>query len=445
MYAWLMRPLRLLCSSQSGQSLVIMSVVMTAVLGMAAVSIDAASWDVKHHQDQVVADAAALAAANCLANPNTGPNSTTVPQCTSTTDTTDATQVAVTYARQNGLNITTSNVNVTGSQVKVTANSSSPSYFARIAGVRSASESASATAGFTGGTASTTCTAAQQSAGNCYAIYTQDPNCGTSDGWVTGSASVTITGAIHTQGTMNFGSGGGTYTFTGPATYSSGNCTVTVPQNSTMKGSTPTAGDNQTSTYWPINYATDFPACSATGTYQCTGPDGTPSYCTISSSSGSISLNWSNTLGGVYCAYGTGTPSTPSSWNGAITLNSNSNGTSSAPASVTFIAGYVNATSESNYLQPAMDGCLMYVLDSNSQAGSANSNYAVSLSNGSMYLSGTIFAPNGTIYLNGVSLTTGFLEGYSVNSSNLTFTGNGPLATSGGSSSSSSGTDSLTQ
>ena len=80
---------RLRCE-QSGQSLIIVALAMTAMLGMAAIGIDVSTWYQKHHQAQVVADAAALAAANCLAHPNTGPS----PQCSSSTDTTDATTVA---------------------------------------------------------------------------------------------------------------------------------------------------------------------------------------------------------------------------------------------------------------------------------------------------------------------------------------------------------------
>ncbi len=54
-------------SSSSRSSMVVM-------LGMAALGIDVATWYTEHHQTQVVADSAALAAANCLAHPNIGPS-----------------------------------------------------------------------------------------------------------------------------------------------------------------------------------------------------------------------------------------------------------------------------------------------------------------------------------------------------------------------------------
>ncbi len=61
--------LRRLLSDESGQSLVVVVSSMTVLLGVAAFGIDAATWMAKHHQAQVVADSAALAAAQCLAIP----------------------------------------------------------------------------------------------------------------------------------------------------------------------------------------------------------------------------------------------------------------------------------------------------------------------------------------------------------------------------------------
>ena len=61
--------LRRLISEESGQSLVVVVSSMTVLLGVAAFGIDAATWMAKHHQAQLAADSAALAAAHCLANP----------------------------------------------------------------------------------------------------------------------------------------------------------------------------------------------------------------------------------------------------------------------------------------------------------------------------------------------------------------------------------------
>ena len=120
--------LRKLIRDESGQSLVVVVSSMTVLLGVAAFGIDAATWMAKHHQAQVVADSAALAAAHCLANPGQSGSivlngtQTTVPACTSGTDTTDADQVAIEYAAANGLTITASNVNVNTTSDTVSVN-----------------------------------------------------------------------------------------------------------------------------------------------------------------------------------------------------------------------------------------------------------------------------------------------------------------------------------
>jgi hypothetical protein len=453
--------LRRLRSEQSGQSLILVSVAMGVALGFSAISIDVASWYQKHHQAQVVADSAALAAANCLANPGVGP---TGDVCNSSTDVSDAQQVAVNYAAMNGVQISTSNVSINTSTdtVKVTASSTSPTFFSRLIGIKTTTQSAGSTAGWSSG-AATACTSAEQSAGQCYAIYTQDPGCGSTDGWQTGSTNETITGAIHSQGTINFGSGGGQFTFNGPITYSSNNCSVTVPQNSLpMKAQSPTAGDNQASTYWPLNYATVFPACSTTaGTCTTTAAAaangnlvaGAPSYCTYATTSSSgFTFGWINNVnqepisGNVYCSIGTGpgvNVSDPATWNGPITFtNGASAGSSGNPVAVTMIGGHVNASGTSPlYLSPAVSNCLVYAVDTDAASGSD----AIEFGNGNYSLGGTMFAPNGTINLNSTSATAAFLEAQKVDTVNLSFQGDGPVVSGSGGAGSGSGPDYLTQ
>ena len=65
----LSKALRRLIRDESGQSLVVVVSAMSVLVGVAAFGLDAASWMVKHHQAQVAADAAAMAAAHCLADP----------------------------------------------------------------------------------------------------------------------------------------------------------------------------------------------------------------------------------------------------------------------------------------------------------------------------------------------------------------------------------------
>lgn len=64
-------------------------VCMAAVLLAAMVTVDFSDWYALKHQAQTRADAAALAAANCLAHPDAGPI-----QCSTPVDTLDATKAA---------------------------------------------------------------------------------------------------------------------------------------------------------------------------------------------------------------------------------------------------------------------------------------------------------------------------------------------------------------
>ncbi len=131
---------------EGGQSLVIIILAMTVIMGIAALAIDVSAWYEHHHQDQVVADSAALAAANCLANPNSG--STTVnhqvlPPCSSSAN---AQNLAVAYAAANGLAITTSDVVVTTGKVTVTARDSAPPIVSSVLGIGNTTVAASAVA-----------------------------------------------------------------------------------------------------------------------------------------------------------------------------------------------------------------------------------------------------------------------------------------------------------
>lgn len=446
---------RRLWADQHGQSLVIVSLAMVAVLGICAMAIDVSSWYIKHHQAQVVADSAALAAANCLANPGTGENTSTVPQCTSGTDVSDAQKVAVAYAADNGITISTSAVNVLTSsdQVTVTATTTAPAFFAKLFGIHSATETAGATAGWKA-TGQVPCTQSAQSQGLCYAIYAANTGCGSNNGWIASRTYENITGAIHSQGAMNIG--GGTFVFNGPVTYNSGDCSYASGLGATMSGPyKPTAGDNQPANYWPLDYATVFPACGPTSTYQCTtvaGVSGVPSYCTDATTSASgftfgqiNGIEEPPTAGNVYCSVGSGNPSNPSTWNGPITFSQGGSiGSSSNPVAATYIGGYVSATNITMSLQPAPNtsNCLFYVMDTDANAGGNGS--AILLHNGAYTFTGTMFAPNGTISLSSTSATAAFLEAQNVNTTSLSFTGDGPTVTTSGSSVT-SGSDYLTQ
>lgn len=441
------RHLRRLWADEHGQSLVIVSIAMLVMLGISALAIDVSSWYVKHHQAQVVADSAALAAANCLAN--SGHASGLGPVCASDTDVTDAQQVAVAYAARNGFTIPTAAVSVDTStdRVEVTATTTAPAFFANLFGIHSATETAGAAAGWkVTGAAPCTTSSTAQSQGECYAIYAQNQTCGSNNGWVAASTSMNITGAIHSQGSLNISNG--SFSFDGPITYSSGNCTYTPHQTATLSSSSgpPQPGGNEPADYWPVNYAAVFPPCSSTGADPCTTIDGiagVPSYCTQATESasgftfGEINDNDEQPIAGnVYCAIGSGNASDPSTWNGPVTFSQGGEiGSSGDPLDATYIGGYVSAGRIAMNLAPApnTNNCLFYMTDRDSSAGGNGA--AIDLQNGAYVLSGTMFAPNGTISLSSTSTkitSNAFLEAQNVNTSNLSFTGDGPLVTSSG-------------
>ncbi len=383
----------------------LVAVSMVAFLGMLALALDVGGWYQTHRHAQSTADAAALAAANDMAGGAT---------------TTAAQTVATTYITDNDPTIASPTVtfDTVNNTVTVTVPTKAPAYFAQVLGFGSRNVSATAVASWTAG--SSGCTSAEQSAGQCYAIYAANQTCGTSNGFVTNSASETLIGGIHSQGSLNITNG--TYDFEDPITYSTGNCTYTPAGNATEQGNSPTAGGNQAAGYWPQDYASSFPACPATGV-TCTGTGGTPSYCTAAAAS--YSFNWASSPTGIYCAYGTGSPSNPATWNGAITFsNGASIGSSSSYQALTLIAGSVSMTSSNVYIKAATgaSNCVIYALDTDAAAGGT----AVSIANGNYGWSGDIFAPKGSVNVNSSSSNGSFIEAQNVNITNLSFTGDGP-------------------
>jgi len=441
-------------SDQSGQSLIIVALAMTAMLGMAAMGIDVSTWYQKHHQAQVVADAAALAAANCLAKPNTGPS----PQCTSSSDTTDATTVAENYATDNGISITAGQVsiNTTNDTVKVTPSSTGSNFFAGLFGVPSTTESASATASWTAPTSS--CSTPGSS---CAAVFAMGSSCSNTAGEPGGSpiifngSSDTINGIVHSNGSI-YEAGGGSQTL-GSTTFGNGSgCEIDTSNESgdTWGGSsTPPASGETPITTWPEDYTTVVTPCGSGYSYACTGPDGTPSYCTeAAGTAGSSSINSASSTGftygsksedppsgNVWCAYGSGTPSEPSTWNGLIYLESDS-----TTVTGNWIGGTIEFGNSGWGLSPQVTSFPVLYATGSGNCSSA-SNGGVCVTGGGQKINGSIFAPNGWIQFNGAGGTTDdFLEGQYIDfiGGSQDILGDGPTSVTGGSS---GGSDSLTQ
>jgi hypothetical protein len=459
MRSLLRKALRRLHREESGQSLIIMISSMTVLLAVAAYGIDAASWMVRHHQAQVIADSAAMAAAHCLANPgqsgtiNINGTSTAVPACSSNSDTADAQTDAVAYAAANGLTITASNVviNTTKDTVNVTAPAHSSATFATMFGLGSTTQTAAAQAGWTAG-ASATCTKAGSA--NCSAIYAGDTSCASGKGiqfgtQAQGGMQLNMTGAVHSEGVMAWQGYNVTVTASG----------LSVAGSCYTSGNTPSV-DNMTATQvspepWPVDYRNSpyFTACTTT----CVtvsgsggGVPGVPSYCTNASQS-ATGITFTQATGdapvtnNVYCAIGTGNPSNPATWNGQIYIAGNTSGCQND----TFIGGNIILYDASDCFNADVDGCVMYATGG---SGSANGG-GIELYDDTFNWTGTLFAPLGTIQLgttnsggDGSASSTGLIEGLDVNIVNATLglTGDGPPL-GGSGSSSGGGTDVLEQ
>ena len=67
---------------------------------------------------------------------------------------------------------------------------------------------------------------------------------------------------------------------------------------------------------WPDDFSQILTACGGAGQVACTGPGGTPSYCTKAAPNFTFTNPTSSNVvtNNVYCAYGTGTPSDPATW-----------------------------------------------------------------------------------------------------------------------------------
>lgn len=458
---------------------------MTVVIGMGSLAIDTAQWYQKRHQAQMSADAAALAAANCLANAGSGKT------CTSTTDTTDASQVATTIAADNGVPIY--GVSYDDNHVTVTTHTNAPNTFAEVFNLGSPSVTQKSTASYSQ-TQSTACDESKQVVGDCLAIFGMSNVCGVDTGSVVSDIGVSIPangidikGAIESNASL-FGGSGNTF---GLGTVGT-SCGVAPLYDYLSNGTNNFAGltapvGQAVRNYWPIDYSQDFPPCGGSGA-PCNA-SGTPSFCSASAANFNFTSSNQPVAGYIYCAYGTGTKSAPSTWNGNISMSGGGfSGTQSNPTPDTFVAGSVtmngtyyfsacgysssgyNAAScrgSSGQSMPAPPLCsqasapnpcnypLIYATDNSTNAPACNLRLAVSVCivGGASNIEGDIFAsagsllpPNGsgTIYFVGGSQSTTFLEAYNVIWVNGSAIGDGPNA-SGTSTTTTAGSDSLTQ
>lgn len=459
-------------SEESGQSLILIAISMTVIIAVAAFAIDAASWMQRHHQTQVVADSAALAAANCLANPGTTGSSIeingtemTMTPCSSGTDTTDAATVAEDYAKANGVAITDPSKQISfdtsTDQVTVSATATSGSFFATLFGIGSTTQTSGAQAKWTNPTTSSCSTPGA----SCAAVFAMGSSCANSGSEPGGSPIVlngqsdTISGTVHSNGSIY--EGYGDTQSLGQTTFGNGSgCAITTNGSSksgdTWGGSStpPSSGEAPIST-WPTDYTKIVTACGSGLTYACTGPYGTPSYCTEaagtaghSNASGAGSSSGFDyggksevpTSGQVWCAYGSGNPSNPSTWNGLIYLQSDS-----TTVTGNWIGGTIEFGNAGWTLSPQITTFPVLYATGSGSCSPASSG-GVCITSGTQTITGSIFAPNGMLQFNGGSTTTNnFLEAQDVDfiGGSQKILGTGPPSGNGGPPT--PGTDTLAQ
>jgi Flp pilus assembly protein TadG len=120
--------------SERGQAFVLTVASMVVLLGMAAIGIDIGGWYQAQRHDQAIADAAALAGAQALPD-----------------DPSQATSLAVDYAKRNGATIAPSDVTIssdigTNDTIKVAVEKPESTIFARMFGISTVQVGAKATA-----------------------------------------------------------------------------------------------------------------------------------------------------------------------------------------------------------------------------------------------------------------------------------------------------------
>ena len=445
--------LRRRSAEDNGAILVIAAVMLTALLGFGAYTIDISSGRQAQTKAQSTADAAAAAGANALA----GGASTTAALSTATTvavqNGASAANIAATYIASGASGQPAVQV-----RIRDDAGTSLGKEFGRASIPVAASATAAVSVTVTNVTQTvtstttntTTNTSCARAGSNCIAIFAAETGCANTG--VTLGGGSTIAGGVWSSSALNIGGGGSNFQ---ALTYGSG-CSVTpaggIDPGSSYQGNTFNNGLPQAHaplTTWPLDYTSDFPSCSGTG---CTGVCAdnnntsaagtvstcatalkTPSYCSQASTKSSWSVDtytppYTLISGQVYCAVGSGTPSNPATWNGALSVaggSSSMRGTFVA-ASITVGGGTTLAACGYNLPYYASSTCgapapstpnypLFYAI-----SGTVNA------SQGGNGLAGDWFAPHGTITVGGGTNFVGFLEAQAVNLSSGGITGDGP-------------------
>lgn len=418
-----------------GQSLVIVVIAMFVVVAISAFAIDVASWYQRHHQAQVSADAAALGAANCLAQAGLSSS-----PCTSQTDTTDAAKVATTLATDNSVTIPSGDVtfNTSNKTVTVTTAGKAPVTFAGVAHL-APSISARAAAGWTAETGNWTLFADNQTCGSNLGLVLETNGGG--NGGVTG---------MHSNGSLNSNDHSGAVNYDASLTYNSSGqpiCGANGASGSTDSWDTKNMNVSSSGTS-----ALALPECfnqpgsggDACATSDPSAPDpGTAPSCTYSAPYFTTSTTFGHHGGAVPSSDQISAPGTycvTSGVSGTCTQDSD-NGT---PGTI-YVGTSLNGSSGYEFVGPcitlAASGTLTaptgqpLIYGTANTAGTGTTDVFLDPGN-NVTMSSAIYDPNGTVELAGNKVAlTGFVEAANIivdKNSFSTFTGNGPASGPGG-------------
>ncbi|HET9102812.1 MAG TPA: pilus assembly protein TadG-related protein [Solirubrobacteraceae bacterium] len=385
--------LRSRLGEESGAILVITAVMLIVIIGFAALAIDVGSFYQAQRQAQGAADAGALAGADALAASGAAAASATA-SATATANDPGATPTVV----------------VSGSQVTVSMAASAPTYFGKILHPGNFPIQTRAVAGIS--QSAIPCTG---SGGNCYVVFAKDSNC-SDNGFTLSGGNWTLDGGIHSNSGIRINGGNNHF---GPTSYgpTQSGCAMKVSGGNNHFGSETSEAPI---TDWPIDYTNLYPACTGS---QCTGPDGTPPYCTHAAPNFSFT---SSPQDGIYCAYGDAADhGDPAQYTGQVAVSGGNE-----RANVTFVCGNLTVSGGNLNFNP-------YNSPTNKLLVYAAAPGGVAISGGNLSLNGDVFAPTGTIAMSGGNASTNFLEGNTVTLSggNIKISGDGPVV--GGSQSSS--------
>ncbi len=454
--------------SEHGQALVITALAMTLLLVMCAASIDLSTWYQKHHQAQVSADAAALAAANCLSHSAASQTNPNVTNCTSVTDTTDATSVADAISDTNLPNVSDQvTINTTAQTVTVTASAKPQVAFAGIVGLhptvsaRSVAGYSTQGANFSIFVGNDSCTSgtglqiASDGGGNAavnglYSDGLVDNSDDSNSASYSGGISDGLTsGGYNTSNTPNCGSSGNGKT-DAPGPGGTGNSWNPTNANTTLESdielaypeqyTEPVIGSSTITTTEPTTAPTITPGtCTFASTYFSTDATGIHQinfpgvYCVVNSS-GQIATSYSGT-----CGTSNGNKTVGDDTTGSLYVGSTLEGSGGFEFVGPCVIGDSNLSSSAaviNSATPLIYGtaqsatpCLEPTTTFVNPAAVTTSPDNVYLTNNNLTLNGPIYAPCGTVELAKNNDFAAFIEAANVtiDKNNFSsFVGTGP-------------------